>query len=237
MTRLVFPGVRLVVGDLLVPKVYAHHARVNRVTPGEPLEVLDLEGRIGVGELLRWNPDGSCWVRVARIVVNRGEPPAPLTLALAVLHTQAFDWAVEKATELGATAVVPVLTARVQGRNHEKRVERWQRVAEAAVAQCGRACAPRVMAPTPLEALLAGAGGLKVVVDFGGGAFRPLANPENGGVVVLVGPEGGFTEREREAIRGAGFVGLALGPTTLRSETAAICGLALVQTALGWWTK
>lgn len=237
MTRLVFPGVSLTKGELLVPKNVAHHARVNRLAPGEPVEVLDLHGTIGVGQLLRWNPDGSCWVEISAVVVGRGEPPEPLTLALAVLHTQAFDWAVEKATELGATAVVPVLTARVQGRNHERRVERWQRVADAAVSQCGRARPPRVFSPVLLGRFLAEAEGLKVVVDFGGTPFSALPGTEGRGVVVLVGPEGGFTDRERGAIAEAGFLRWSLGPTTLRSETAAICGLALVQTALGWWTK
>lgn len=237
MTRLVFPGVALKVGEILVPRSVAHHARVNRVVCGEPVEVLDLAGTIGVGTLSRWNPDGSCWVEVVELVRGRGEPPLPLTLALAVLHTQAFDWAVEKATELGVTAVVPVLSARVQGRNHEKRVSRWQRVACAAVAQCGRSRPPQVRAPQPLGSFLTEARGLKVVTDFEGEAVSRLGPADAEGVVVLVGPEGGFSEQERAAIAEAGFSRLSLGPRTLRAETAAMSALVLVQSALGWWTK
>lgn len=220
----------------MIPREVAHHARVTRVIPGEAVEVLNLQGEIGVGQLLRWNPDGSCWVHIAEVLSGRGEPPEALTLALAVLHTQAFDWTVEKATELGVTAVVPVLTARVQGRNHERRVARWQRVADAAVAQCGRARPPQVLRPSALHDFLVQAQGLKVVLDFGGKPYGALSSTGGQGVVVLVGPEGGFTREERESIAEAGFLPLSLGPTTLRSETAAICGLALVQAALGWWT-
>ncbi len=114
VTRLVLPGAMIAAGEVRVPAEAAHHARVARVAPGDPVEVLDLAGAVGIGALARW--DGkACVVEVARVECGRGEPPAPLVLGLAALHTQAFDWAVEKATELGATAVVPVLAARVQG--------------------------------------------------------------------------------------------------------------------------
>ncbi|MCS7182079.1 MAG: 16S rRNA (uracil(1498)-N(3))-methyltransferase [Thermoanaerobaculum sp.] len=237
MTRLVLSGWPLQVGTLHIPKEAAHHARVNRVAVGEPVEVLNLVGQVGEGYLATWNPDGSCQVRVERVLAGRGEPPVPLVLALAVLHTQAFDWAVEKATELGATEIRPVLSARVQGRHHQERVRRWQRVAAAAVAQCGRSRCPQVLAPQELKELLATAQGLRVVADPSGQGVESLRVLEPEAVVVLVGPEGGFTSAELDAIGRSGFQPLYLGPRTLRAETAAAAALSLVQAALGWWTK
>jgi len=166
-------------------------------------------------------------------VAGRGEPPAPLVLALAALHTAAFDWAVEKATELGATAIVPVLAGRVQGGRHEARTDRWERIAAAAVAQCGRTRPPRVARPLRLAAFLAEAAGARLVAEADAAPPRRL-EPGADGITVLIGPEGGFTAEESAAIRGAGFVGLSLGPRTLRAETAAVAALALAQSLAGW---
>lgn len=237
MTRLVFPGAALSLGVLRLPKEVARHARVARVMPGETVEVLDLAGTVAVGRLVRWEAEGSCQVEVHELLRERGEPPAPLTLALAVLHTQGFDWAVEKATELGVTRIQPLLTARVQGRDHTRRVGRWQRVAEAAVAQCGRCRAPEVFPPLPLAEVLPTLQALLVVADFQGGTLDPWPGIPPAGVAVFVGPEGGFTEQERQALREAGAMGLSLGPRTLRAETAAVAALALVQAKAWWWTK
>ncbi len=232
VTRLVLPGASLAPGEVRIPEKVAHHARVARVAPGDPVEVLDLEGAVAVGTLARW--DGkSCVVEVARVERGRGEPPGPLVLALAVLHTQAFDWAVEKATELGATAVVPVLAARVQGGRHGARVDRWQRIADAAVAQCGRTLPPRVAEPAALADVVAAARGVRLVADPGA-PMPALSAAGADGITVLVGPEGGLLEEEIASIRSAGFVGLPLGPRTLRAETAAITALALAQSLAGW---
>ncbi|OYV97326.1 MAG: hypothetical protein B7Z68_03695, partial [Acidobacteria bacterium 21-70-11] len=232
VTRLMLPGAVLAVGEVLIPAEAAHHARVARVAPGDQVEVLDLAGAVGIGTLARW--DGkACVVEVANVERGRGEPPAPLVLGLAALHTQAFDWAVEKATELGATALVPVLAARVQGGRHAARVERWQRLADAAVAQCGRSRPPAVAEPQSLADFLASASGVGLVAEPGApmpGSFQPSAD----GITVLVGPEGGLTDEELAAVRAAGFVGLPLGPRILRAETAAVAALTLAQSLAGW---
>ncbi len=232
VTRLVMRGAALAPGEVRVPAETAHHARVARVAPGDPVEVLDLEGAVALGTLARW--DGkACVVAVARVERGRGEPPAPFVLGLAALHTQAFDWSVEKATELGATMIVPVLAERVQGGRHAARVERWQRLADAAVAQCGRTRPPRVGEPTALSEFAAAARGARLVADPGAPAPSAFA-PGADGITVLIGPEGGLTDEELAAVRAAGFVGLPLGPRILRAETAAVAALALAQHLAGW---
>jgi 16S rRNA (uracil1498-N3)-methyltransferase len=226
VTRLVLRGAALATGELVIPPTEAKHARVARVVMGEPIEVLDLDGGVGIGRLVCWN-GASCRVAVDRVERERGELAAPVVLAVGVLHTAAFDWLVEKATELGATAILPVISERVQGRRHDARVERWQRIAEAAVAQCGRSRPPRIGEPLRLAALLAEARGARLVADVGAEPLRDLAVDE-AGVTLLVGPEGGLTDREVAAAYAAGFRGLPLGPRTLRAETAALASLAVV---------
>jgi 16S rRNA (uracil1498-N3)-methyltransferase len=231
-TRLVLPGAALTPGELLVPREVARHALVARVAPGEPIEVLNLTGVVGIGVLLCWEGT-SCRVTIERLERERGEPPAALVLALSLLHTAAFDWAVEKATELGATCIVPVLAQRCQGGGHAARCARWQRVATAAVAQCGRTRAPEVRPPQPLAAVFDNPVGVRVVAEVG--APSPVAlRTAKDGITLLVGPEGGFTAEEGAAIRTAGFIALPIGPRTLRAETAATAGLALVQSLAGW---
>lgn len=225
ITRLVLEGHDLRPGEMLVPEAFARHARVARVQAGDPIEVLDLAGAAAVGRVLRWE-GGACRLAIERIERERGEPRAPLVLALGLLHTAAFDWAVEKATELGATRVVPVIAERSQGGRHEGRVERWRRIAAAAVAQCGRTRPPRVEPPEPLSAVLAGARGALLLADPTA-TVPPAFRAGDDGITVLVGPEGGFTPDEILAARGAGFLGLPLGLRTLRAETAALAALAI----------
>jgi len=230
-TRLIVEGVELVRGELVVPPPVARHACVARLAPGEPVEVLDLAGGVGIGRLVAWER-GACRVVVESVVYERGEPPEPLRLALAVLHTAAFDWAVEKATELGATKIVPVVSARTQRERRPDRPARWRRVAVAAVAQCGRSRPPVIGEAVALGEVAARAEGLRLVADPAG-LDGPLTS-SGAGVTLLVGPEGGFSDEEREQIVAAGFLGVALGPRTLRAETAAVAALAVVQDRLGW---
>lgn len=234
VTRIVVPPESLAVGEVVVPESAARHARVARVREGDGIELLDLAGTVAVGRLVRWEGKG-CLVRVESLVAGRGEPPEPLVLGLGLLHTGAFDWAVEKATELGATEIVPVLAARVQRKAAAARTERWERIAAAAVAQCGRSRPPVVRAPAGFAAFLDGAAGARVIADFDETTAGEALATGGRGIVVLVGPEGGFTGEEVERAIEAGFRRLALGPRTLRAETAAVAALAVAQHRAGWW--
>lgn len=231
VTRLVWKGHAPRTGELLLPPEVSHHARVARLQLGEAAEVLDLEGAVGIGVLVGW--DGKrARVRVDEVRLGRGEPPGPLVVGLGVLHTQAFDWAVEKLTELGVTHIVPVLSERVQGRRHELRVERWQRLSEAAVAQCGRSRAAVVEQAIPLVGYLRTAPGFRIVADLAGSDLPRAMSPA--AISLLVGPEGGLTGPELDAAREAGFAPLTLGPRTLRAETAAVAAAAVAIAWTAW---
>jgi 16S rRNA (uracil1498-N3)-methyltransferase len=149
------------------------------------------------------------------------------------------DLVVQKATELGATALVPLITERSEVRldaeRAAKRVAHWQGVVRAACEQCGRNRLPEVGAPRPLDAFLAEApaAALRLLLAPDGTAPRDLPRPGAAGVVLLVGPEGGLSEAEAARAAAAGFVGASLGPRVLRTETAALAALAAVQAVWG----
>ncbi len=167
------------------------------------------------------------------------EPPYPVILAMAMLPAQAMDWVVQKAAELGATHVVPVVTERVQVRldaaKAQKKRAHWQAIAVGAAEQCGRAVVLQVLLPAILTAQpwreVAPQARVVPLVP-GAPALAGQSRPQ-GPVVFAVGPEGGWSESE---IRWWQAVGqpAGLGARILRAETAALAALAGAM-ALGWW--
>jgi 16S rRNA (uracil1498-N3)-methyltransferase len=156
-------------------------------------------------------------------------------LAFAPVKRTQTDWLVEKATELGAARLIPVMTQRTVA--ERVRLDRLQAIAIEAAEQCGRTVLPDISEPLPLAHLIQhrdAARTLYFADEAGGdpaaGAFAP------GPAVILTGPEGGFTSAEREAVRAApNCVPISLGPRILRAETAALAALAAWMSAVGDW--
>jgi 16S rRNA (uracil1498-N3)-methyltransferase len=156
-------------------------------------------------------------------------------LAFAPVKRQQTDWLVEKATELGAARLIPVMTRRTVA--ERVRLERLEAIAIEAAEQCGRTLLPEIAEPLPLARLLERREAARKLyfADEGGGqpaaqAFAP------GPALILTGPEGGFTEEERESVRAAAnAVPISLGPRILRAETAALAALAAWMSAVGDW--
>ncbi|MDR2935630.1 MAG: 16S rRNA (uracil(1498)-N(3))-methyltransferase [Candidatus Adiutrix sp.] len=215
-----------------------HGVTVLRLKPGDPVEVAGPAGlaraRVTVAQ-----------DRPPRLVVvleegwrPRPEEPAGPRLALALINWPRFDWAVEKAAELGAGELWPLVCGRIKpglARAASARAERWRRLAEAARKQCGRP-RPLIVRPpvTPAELLAAaGPGPAGLFLSPAAPAAPGLAvlGPENRppGLWLLVGPEGGFSPEEEAAFLAAGLRPWRLGPFTLRAETAALAALALVE--------
>jgi 16S rRNA (uracil1498-N3)-methyltransferase len=156
-------------------------------------------------------------------------------LAFAPVKRTQTDWLVEKATELGVARLLPVVTRRTIV--DRVKLERFQAIAIEAAEQCGRTRLPEIVEPVKLDVLLATRDPARTLyfADENGGAavssaFRP------GPALLLTGPEGGFSDDERAAIRAAtGSIAISLGPRILRAETAAMAALATYMALAGDW--
>jgi len=162
------------------------------------------------------------------------------TLVQGIARGEKMDWILQKATELGVTRLVPVVTERTEVKLDEDRAGRrlahWQQVIASACEQCGRNRLPRLDAPQRLPTWLAQLGdtpGARLaLLPEGTQALRSLGALADGAILV-VGPEGGFSDHDEAALRQAGFAGLRLGPRILRTETAGLAALAALQAVAG----
>jgi 16S rRNA (uracil1498-N3)-methyltransferase len=162
---------------------------------------------------------------------------ADITLVLAIFKFDRMEWAIEKCTELGVARIVPMIARRTDAHlAGAKRTERWQRIARQAAEQSRRAAPPEIAESTKLAEILSLQGTLRIVLAESERQtlLRDVVKPEaaGGGVVLAVGPEGGWTEEELRSFQQAGWISASLGNTILRAETAAIAATAVVASAL-----
>lgn len=169
--------------------------------------------------------------------INR-ESGLPVTLAQAVSKGERMDFTIQKAVELGVTAIQPVLSdhvvVRLDAERWARKQEHWQGVATAAAEQSGRTVVPRVAPVMELRDWLTACPSESLRLVLSPGARQtPVKRTANQPVVLLVGPEGGFSESELSLVDLVGFTGLALGPRVLRTETAGMVALAVIQSQWG----
>jgi 16S rRNA (uracil1498-N3)-methyltransferase len=209
--------------------------------------------RLAVGDpCIVFNGDGHDYAaavaavgkREARLRVGAATPveresPLRTVLLQGVAKGEKMDLILQKATELGVHAIVPVWSqrsdVRLDGERAAKRLEHWRGVVASACEQCGRAVVPDVAAPAALAAGLAAlpSGGLRLLLDpLGAHALRSLAFAGSQ-ACLAVGPEGGWSPLDREQLQAAGFEGLRLGPRVLRTETAGLAAIAALQARFG----
>ena len=214
-----------------------HLTRVLRVEKGQTFEITD-NSRVWLATVESARRDLVRFEIAEEL--DPGPPAPPVTLYLALIKFDRFEWAVEKATELGVTRVVPVAAVRSERGLYEggqKRVERWRRIAHEASEQSRRLRVPEVDAPTRMNKALSDDSTHRFWCDERPGA-EPLADafrprPDDS-VALLIGPEGGWTGPEREQFGASGWLGVSLGPLVLRAETAVCAALAVV--AQKWLT-
>jgi 16S rRNA (uracil1498-N3)-methyltransferase len=165
------------------------------------------------------------------------ESPLQVTLGLGISRGDRMDWAVQKAVELGVAELTPLLTERcVSKLAGDKKVQRllhWQHIVRHAAEQSGRTRLPAVGEIADLPDWLGRQQGLRVFLDPYAEQSLADLEPQQPKITLLSGPEGGFSEREREAAKGVGFIPVRMGPRILRTETAVLSALAAVQTLWG----
>jgi len=204
--------------------------------------------RLGVGaELLLFDGRWGEWLariadagkkRMTLAVERRTREPEAIPdvwLAFAPVKRAQTDWLVEKATELGAARLLPVITQRTVA--ERVKLERLESIAIEAAEQCGRTRLPEIAEPVSLKQLLADRDPTRRLYfadESGGQAAAEAFAP--GPALILIGPEGGFAEEEREPVRAASnAIAISLGPRILRAETAALAALAAYMALAGDW--
>ena len=215
-----------------------HLVRVLRLGVGDPVVLFNGDGRDYPAELTGVARKGAGARVLSHGVPAAAESPLRITLGQALARGEKMDWILQKATELGVAAIVPLLSERTEVRLDAERTDRrlahWRGVLSAACEQSGRAVLPSLAAPLPLERFAAEAGdAARLVLDPEAGARLSELPPGLPALTLAVGPEGGWSERERDALRVAGFTGLRLGPRVLRTETAGIAAVSALQALLG----
>ena len=204
----------------------AQHVRVLRMREGEVITLFDGTGGEVPATLTQIGKRDVLATTSSHVAIER-KMQRSVTLYPSLIANDRFDWLVQKATELGVTAIQPTFSERSQRipGDVEKRAEHWRGVAIAACEQCGRNQIPKIYAPITLSDALAAMGDQSLIfLDVDGSTPKSLSTTAASSAV-FIGPEGGFSPSELDALRKRCDHRLRLGPTVLRAETAAIASL------------
>ena len=212
-----------------------HLTRVLRVEPGQTYQISDNHS-LYLAEVSEAHKER---VRFRILERQPAQPPqTEITLCAALIKFDHFEWMIEKATELGVAAIIPMVSVRTErglDKAAPKRLERWRRIGLEASQQSRRAYLPEIAEPAAWREVLATAGTYRYALDENSTqplpAVFPVERRADDSVALLIGPEGGWTDEERSGFIAAGWAPVSLGPSILRAETAALAALAIVSAA------
>ena len=226
---------------LLYGEEHHHLSKVARIKPKENVWLFDERGTSYLAKVEEIEKDRT---RLS-ILEERGkeEPKTKITLAQALIKSKKMDLILQKATELGLTTFIPVIAARSTVKIEEKietRLERWQKISREATKQCGRSVIPAILPPLHLGKLVEERNEeRKLFLSENRGNYlknillQDINSQRKGkqsfSVIVLAGPEGGWTEEEENLILRHGYEAVSLGKYILKSETATISSLAMIS--------
>lgn len=214
-----------------------HVGRVLRLRPGAPIILFNGQGN-EFDATLELVSKRETRVRVGPGRAPVTESPLDLTLVQCISKGDRMDLTVQKAVELGVTNIVPVVSERtvvqLKGEREQRRLEHWRSIIRHACEQCGRNTLPPMPDPVSLEDWLAQPlAGIGVVLDPAAGHGLGGLAAEDRPVTLLIGPEGGLSPRELDQARAAGYQGVRMGPRIMRTETAGLAAIGILQALWG----
>ena len=238
MRRLFYKG--LLADTIEITGSDAHHLmHVMRAKAGQEVTVVDDEGSVACMEMTAFREDAVTLVLKERLAANT-ESPLELVLAQCLLKADKMDYVVQKAVELGVTEIVPVKShncvVRYDAKKAAARQQRWQKIAEEAAKQCGRTSLTEVTPITDLSNLIrenSDTEDTEIVFCYENEDETTVKSclqaAKGKRLILLIGPEGGFTLDEAQAVQEAGGKAVTLGPRILRAETAAVAAVTVAQ--------
>ncbi|WP_188212097.1 16S rRNA (uracil(1498)-N(3))-methyltransferase [Neisseria sp. RH3002v2g] len=221
-----------------LPDNVVRHLNVLRVKNTEEIVLFNGDGKAypALPEVLEKRRAS---VRILREEATDNESPLNITLVQAVSAAERMDFTLQKSVELGVAEIRPVISercvVRLSGERAEKRVARWQEIVVSACEQSGRNIVPKVLPLTTYAQALQQLPQetAKLLMSLNRAQKLSDVRPQSGKVVFMVGPEGGWTEKEEQQAFDAGFQSVTLGKRVLRTETASLAAIAAMQTLWG----
>jgi 16S rRNA (uracil1498-N3)-methyltransferase len=213
-------------GAALTGAQAAHLARVLRARVGQEFDLV-ADGRVRRGRITSVSPERVEFELGEEIEAAAGPE---LRLLLAIFKFDRMEWAIEKAAEIGVAEIVPLKAARSEphlSAAAEKRVQRWRRIAHETAQQARRISPPQIFDPVPFRDAIAAERGIVLAEAEADLSLTRALGQATPPVTVAIGPEGGWTPGELQSFRQAGWTLASLGPTILRTETAAIIALGI----------
>jgi 16S rRNA (uracil1498-N3)-methyltransferase len=238
MTIRIYQTVSLTLHQILqLDDQASHHlARVLRVNVGDSVVVFNGQG----GEynaIIERIDKKSVTVQLLEFSAREAESPLEICLAQGISRGEKMDYTIQKAVELGVTQIMPLFTERCTVKldlpRSEKRLAHWQSIAMSACEQSGRNRIPHILAPQSLNTWTPKADYCFVLSPLAANKLKAYSVTNPTKVILLIGPEGGLSEREINGVIEQGFLPLSLGPRILRTETAAVAAITALQCYLG----
>ena len=213
-----------------------HIGRVLRMQPGDKLQIVSDDGVSALAEVTAIS-ESTVTVRCLEVLAESHEPAVKITLAQGLAKGEKMDFIIQKAVELGACSIVPVAmehsVVRLDGAKADKKVERWQKIAEAAAKQSKRDIIPQVQAVQSVSQMLADNNCKTKIIAYEcedrmslKSALREAGKLDD--LLLIIGPEGGISESELAKAREAGAIPVSLGRRILRAETAGLVAMSAI---------